>query len=84
MIIRSLLSSIMGSIGLEQQDLFALYLQKIDELDFIYTLVSTDINQLAQNLLKMYVTKRSRVSLIVASIRRAQSELSTLGLEKLP
>ena len=35
---------------------FALEFGKIAESDFVYILASTDVNQLAPNLVKMYVT----------------------------
>ena len=42
--IRSWMSLIMGSIGQEQAELLTVELQKIAELDFVYTKVSTGIN----------------------------------------
>ena len=53
------MSSIMGQIKSEHPQLFALEFGKITESDFVYTLASTNINQSAQNLVKMYVTMRS-------------------------
>ena len=49
------MSSIMGHIESEHPELFALEFGKIAESDFIYTLASTNINQLAPNLVKMFV-----------------------------
>ena len=43
--IKSQMSSIMGQIEPEHPELFALEFGKIAESDFIYTLVSTNINQ---------------------------------------
>ena len=40
----------MDTIGPENPELFALELGKIAELDFVYTLASTHINQSAPNL----------------------------------
>ena len=57
--IRSRMSCIMGQIELKHPKLFALEFGKIDESDFVYTLASTNINQLESNLIKMYVTIRS-------------------------
>ena len=57
--IRSLMSLIMGQIEPEHLELFALEFGKIAESDFVYTLASTNINQSAPNLVKMYVTMRS-------------------------
>ena len=48
------------------------------ESDFVYTLASTNINQLAPNLVKMYVTIRSPMSLIIDLIRPELSELFAL------
>ena len=50
------MSSIMGQIKPEHPQLFALDLRKIAESDFVYTLASTNINQSAPDLVKMYVT----------------------------
>ena len=43
--IRSRMSSIMGQIGPEHPELFALEFEKIAETDFVYTLASPNINQ---------------------------------------
>ena len=53
--IRSRMSSIMGQIELEHPELFALEFGKIAEYDFVYTLSSTNINQSAANLVKLYM-----------------------------
>ena len=66
----------MGVIGPEHMDLFALKLRKIAEFDFDYTLESTNINKLVPNLVKIYLTIRSEMILIM-------SELSALELENL-
>ena len=60
--IRSRMSSIMGQIDSEHPELLALEFGKIAETDFVYTLSSTNIDQSAQNLVKMYVIIRSRMS----------------------
>ena len=57
---RSQMSLIMGQIVPEHPELFALEFGKIAEYDFVYTLSSTNIDQSAPNLVKMYVTIRSR------------------------
>ena len=80
---RARMISIMGQIELEHQ-LFALEFGKIAESDFVYTLASTNIDQSARNLVKMYVTIRSRMSSIMDLIRPELSELSALELENLP
>ena len=51
---------------------------KIAEFDFVYTLQSTNINQSAPNLVKMYVTIRSWMSRIMDSIEPELSELFAL------
>ena len=53
------MSSIMGKIEPEHPELFALEFGKIAESDFVYTLASTNIDQSAPNLVKMYMTIRS-------------------------
>ena len=65
--IRSRMSSIMGQI--EDLELFALEFGKIAEFDFVYTLASTNFNQSAPNLVKMYVTIRSWMSSIMDLIK---------------
>ena len=62
--IRSRMSSIMGQIEPEHPELFALEFGKIAESDFVYTLASTNIDQSAPNLVKMYMTIRSQMSLL--------------------
>ena len=47
------MNSIMGPIGPEQLELFALELGKIATFDFVYSLASTNINQSTQNLVTM-------------------------------
>ena len=66
--IRSQMSSTMEEIELEHPELFVLEFGKIAESDFVYTLASTNINQSAPNLVKMYLTIRSRMRLIMDSI----------------
>ena len=67
--IRSRMSWIMGQIELEHLELFVLEFWKIAETDFVYNLATTNINQSAPNLVKMYATIRSRMSLIMDVIR---------------
>ena len=50
----------------------------------VYTPASTNIDQSAPNLDKMYMTIRSRMSSIMDVIRPEPSELSTLELENFP
>ena len=68
------MSSIMGQMESEHPELFALEFGKIEESDFVYTLASTNINQSAPNLVKMYVTIRSWMSSIMDLIKLALSE----------
>ena len=68
------MSSIMGQIESEYPELFALEFGKIAESDFVYTLASTNINQSAPILVKMYVTIRSWVSWIMDVIKPELSE----------
>ena len=81
---RSRMSSIMGEIEPEHPELFALEFGRIAEYDFVYSLSSTNIDQLAPNLVKMYVIIRSPMSLIMDLIGPELSELSALELENLP
>ena len=66
--IRCRMSSVMGQIEPEHPELFALEFGKIAESDFVYTLASTNINQSAPNLVKMYDTIRSQMSSIMGLI----------------
>ena len=81
---RDWMSSIMGQIEPEHLELFALEFGKTAESDFVYTPASTNIDQSAPNLGKLYVTIRSLICLIMDVIRPELSELSTLELENLP
>ena len=82
--VRARMSPIMGQIEPEHPELFALEFGKIAESDFVYTLVSTNIDQSAPNLVKMYMTLRSQMSLIIDLIGPELSELSALEFENLP
>ena len=84
MLIRARMSSIMGQIEPEHLELFALEFGKIAESDFVYALASTNIDQLAPNFIKMYMTIRSQMSSIIDLIGPELSELSALEFEKLP
>ena len=77
--IKSWMSSILGQIKSEHPKLFALEFGKIAESDFVYTPASTNIDQSAPNLVKMYMTIRSRVSSIMDVIRPELSELSKMN-----
>ena len=82
--IRSRMSSIMDQLESEHLELFAFEFGKIAEFDFVYTLSSTNIDQSAQNLVKMYVIIRSQMSSIMDLIGLELSKLSALELENLP
>ena len=84
MLMRARMSSIMGQIELKHPELLALEFGKIAESDFVYTLSSTNIDQSAPNLIKMYMAIRSRMSSIMDLIRPELSELSALEFENLP
>ena len=78
------MSLILGQIESEHPELFALEFAKIAESDFVYTLASTSIKQSAANLVKMYMTIRSRMSSIMDLIRPELFELSAHELKNLP
>ena len=78
------MSSIIGQMESEHLELFALEFGKIPNSDFVYTPASTNIDQSASNLVKMYVTIRSRMSSIMDLIRPELSELSALEFENFP
>ena len=82
--IKSRMSSIMGQIESEHPELFALEFGKIAESDFVYTLASTNIDQSAPNLVKMYMTIRSWMSSIMDLSGPELLELSSLEFENLP
>ena len=74
----------MGQIEPEHPELLHLNFEKNVEYNFVYSLSSTNIDQSAPNLVKMYVIIRSRMSLIMDIIGPELSELSALELENLP
>ena len=65
---RARMSMIMDQIELEHPELFAFEFGKIAESDFVYTVASTNIDQAAPNLVKMYMIIRSRMSSIMDQI----------------
>ena len=65
--IRSRMSLIMGKIEPEHPELFALEFGKIAEYDFVYSLSSTNIDQSAPNLVKMYMTIRVKMYMTIRS-----------------
>ena len=67
--IESRMSWIMDLIGSELCELFALELAKIAESDsFFFTLASTSVDQLATNIVTIYMTMRSWMSSIMGQI----------------
>ena len=78
------MSLIVSQIEPEHPELFALEFGKIAEYDFVYALSSTNINQSAPDLVKMYMTIRSQMSLFMKVIGAQLSDLSALELENLP
>ena len=76
--IRSQMRTNMGQVEPEHPEFCALEFGKIAEYDFVYTLSSTNIDQSAPNLVRMYVIIRSRMSLIVHLLGPELSELSAL------
>ena len=83
MTIRSQMTSILDLIRPERPELFAFELKKIAIFEFVYSLASTAFNQWAPNLVKLYLTIRSRLSSIMAVIGLEPLELYALELEKL-
>ena len=82
---RAQMSLIMGHIEPEHPELFALEFGKIAESEFVFnTLASTNIDQSAPNMVKMYMTIRSWMSLIMDLIGPKLFELSALELKNLP
>ena len=70
--------SIMDLIGPELSELFALELASIAESDFVYTRVSTNVDQLVPNMVTIYMTMRFWMSLIMDQIRQQHLELFAL------
>ena len=67
-------------------ELFELSALEFENLPYltVYTLASTNIDQSTPNLVKMYMTIRSRMSLILDIIGPELFELSALELKNLP
>ena len=64
----SRMRSIMDLIRPELSELFALEFAKIAESDFIYTIASTNVDQLVPNMVTIYITMRSWMSVIMGQI----------------
>ena len=82
--IKSWMSSNLGQIKPEHPKLFALEFGKNAESDFVYTLASTNIDQSTPNLVKIYMTIRLWISLIMDLIEPELFELSALEFESFP
>ena len=82
--IKSQISLIMGQIKSEHPELFAVEFGKIAESDFVYTPASTNINQSAPNMVRMYLTTRARMSPVMDLIGPKLFELSALEFENWP
>ena len=78
------MNSIMEQMKLEHLQLFAPEFGKNAETDFVNSLSSTNIDQSAPNLVKMYVIIRSQMGSIMDIIGQELSKLSALELENLP
>ena len=78
------MSLILGQIESENWELFALEFGKIAESDFVYTPASTNIDQSAPNLVRMYMTIRSGMNSVMDVIRLELAELSTFEFETFP
>ena len=72
------MSLILGLIRPEPPELFALEFEKNAIFHPVYILASTNINQSAPNLVKIYITIRSRVSLNLDLIGPERLELFAL------
>ena len=62
--------SIMDLMGSELSELFALEFAKIAESDFVYTIASTNVDQLVPNMVTMYMTMRPWMGLIMGQIQQ--------------
>ena len=59
------MSSIIGLIGPEQLELFALEVRTIAAFDFDYSVASTSMNQSAPNLVTMYMSIRPQMMSLI-------------------
>ena len=64
------MSSILDLNGPELSELFTLKFAKIAESDFVYTLASTNVDQLVPNMVTIYMTMRSWMSSTMGQIRQ--------------
>ena len=68
--IRSRIRLIKDLIGPELSELFAYEFAKIVESDFVYTLASTNVDELVPNMVTIYLTMKSWMSLIIGQIQQ--------------
>ena len=80
---RSQINSIMEQIEPGHPELFVLEFRKVAGSDFVYTRVSTNVNQSAPTLVKMYVTTRSRTRSIMYLIGPELFKLFPLEFAKI-
>ena len=66
--IRSWMRLILNLIRPELPELFPLEFAKIAESDFVYTIASTNADQLVSNMVTVYMTMKSWMSLIMGEI----------------
>ena len=59
----------MDLIGPELSELFLLEFAKIAESDFVYSIASTNADQLVSNMVTVYMTMKFWMSLIMGQIR---------------
>ena len=74
----------MGPIDQEHLELFALEFGKIAAFEFVYSLASTNINHSAPNLVTMYMSITSQMSLIMGQVIPDQSVLYQISQCYLP
>ena len=68
----------MDLMGPELSELFPLEFAKIAESDFVYTIASTNVDQLIPNMVTVFMTMNSWMSLIMGQILQLHLELFAL------
>ena len=81
--IKSQMSSIMDVIRPELSELSTLELENFSIFDFVYTLVSANIDQSVPNLVTIYMPIKSRMNLIMGQIEPEHPELFALEFGKI-
>ena len=77
------MNSLMGQIGAEHPELFALEFGKFAIFDLVYTLASANFDQSAPNLDTIYMPIRSQMSSIMGQIKPEHTELFALEFGKI-